>query len=157
MLHDGNIHGQDGLPWGGGEWGHSVGDRKPILWRCGHHQRRKIIDEKIEEVLANFLKVVKTAAQRLVTTKFALCQPIRRPRDKWYSARLQDIVKRFCDGIGEIGLENVSWGGFHKSWAHGVKRRAHPNLGENAISWAQGANAWCQLRVNSCKKDGRRA
>jgi hypothetical protein len=25
-------------------------------------------------------------------------------------------------------------GGFHKSWAHGVKRRAHPSLGENAIS-----------------------
>jgi hypothetical protein len=28
------------------------------------------------------------------------------------------------------------WGGFHKSWAHVVKRKAHPNLGENAISWA---------------------
>ncbi len=26
------------------------------------------------------------------------------------------------------------WGGFHKSWAHGVKRKGHPNLGENAIS-----------------------
>jgi hypothetical protein len=25
-------------------------------------------------------------------------------------------------------------GGFHKSWAHGVKWRVHPNLGENAIS-----------------------
>jgi hypothetical protein len=25
-----------------------------------------------------------------------------------------------------------SWGGFHKSWAHCVKRKAHPNLGENA-------------------------
>ena len=29
-----------------------------------------------------------------------------------------------------------SWGGFHKSWAQGVKRKAHPNLIENAISWA---------------------
>jgi hypothetical protein len=47
-------------------------------------------------------------------------------------------------------------GGYHKSWAHGVKRRAHPNLGKNAISWAQGANAWCQFKVNLCKKDGRK-
>jgi hypothetical protein len=27
-------------------------------------------------------------------------------------------------------------GGFHKSWVHGVKRKVHPNLGENTISWA---------------------
>jgi hypothetical protein len=27
-------------------------------------------------------------------------------------------------------------GGFHKSWVHGVKRKAHPTLGKNAISWA---------------------
>jgi hypothetical protein len=25
-------------------------------------------------------------------------------------------------------------GGFHKSWVHGVKRKAHPNMGENVIS-----------------------
>jgi hypothetical protein len=31
-------------------------------------------------------------------------------------------------------------GGFHKSWVHSVKHRAHSNLGENAISWEQGAN-----------------
>jgi hypothetical protein len=28
-------------------------------------------------------------------------------------------------------------GGFHKSWAHGVKRKTNPNLGENLISWAK--------------------
>jgi hypothetical protein len=27
-------------------------------------------------------------------------------------------------------------GRFHKSWALGAKRKKHPNLGENAISWA---------------------
>jgi hypothetical protein len=33
-------------------------------------------------------------------------------------------------------------GGFHKSWAHGVKRlRVHPNQEENVTSWVQGANA----------------
>jgi hypothetical protein len=37
---------------------------------------------------------------------------------------------------------------------HGVKHRVHPNLEENAISWAQGPNALCQIRVNLCKNDG---
>jgi hypothetical protein len=27
-------------------------------------------------------------------------------------------------------------GGFQKRWAYGVNHKAHPNLGENAISWA---------------------
>jgi hypothetical protein len=32
-------------------------------------------------------------------------------------------------------LPKLSMGEFHKkSWAHGVKGRAHPSLGENAIS-----------------------
>jgi hypothetical protein len=31
---------------------------------------------------------------------------------------------------------NQIWGGFHKSWAQGIKRKAHPSLGKNAISWA---------------------
>jgi hypothetical protein len=29
----------------------------------------------------------------------------------------------------------LTWSGFHKSWAYGVKRKAHPNHGENAVSW----------------------
>jgi hypothetical protein len=33
------------------------------------------------------------------------------------------------------------WDGFQKSWAYGVNHRVHPNLGDNAISCAQGANA----------------
>ena len=53
--------------------------------------------------------------------------------------------------------QNMTRGGFHKSWVHSVKRVAHPKLGENAISWAQGVNTWCQIRVNLYKKDGRRA
>jgi hypothetical protein len=75
----------------------------------GNIKDEKQIDEKIEEVLTEFLKVVETAAKRLVNTKFALSQPIRRPRDKWYTARLHAITKKFCDGIGKIGLDNVSW------------------------------------------------
>jgi hypothetical protein len=29
-------------------------------------------------------------------------------------------------------MKHLVRGGFHKSWAQGVKRRAHPNLGKNA-------------------------
>jgi hypothetical protein len=43
---------------------------------------------------------------------------------------------------------------FIKVRAHGVKRRAQPNLGENSISWEQGANAWCQIRINLWKRMG---
>jgi hypothetical protein len=34
-----------------------------------------------------------------------------------------------------VTLKKISlkiWGGFHKNWAHGVKHKVHPNLGENA-------------------------
>jgi hypothetical protein len=36
------------------------------------------------------------------------------------------------------GFLTMLRGGFHKSWAHGVNRKPHPNLGGNAISWAHG-------------------
>jgi hypothetical protein len=38
-------------------------------------------------------------------------------------------------------IEAVTTGGFHKSWARGVKLRADPKLGEHKISQAQGTNA----------------
>jgi hypothetical protein len=46
---------------------------------------------------------------------------------------------------------------FHKSCEYGLKHRAHPNLGENAVSWPQGANALWQIRVNLWENDGCRA
>ena len=33
---------------------------------------------------------------------------------------------------------HMARGGFHISWSQGVKHRAHPNVGENAISGVQG-------------------
>ena len=69
----------------------------------------KVIDEKIEEVLKDFLTVIKVTAERLSGSRFALGQPIRRPRNEWYTERLASITKRFCDGIGNLGLRNVSW------------------------------------------------
>jgi hypothetical protein len=50
------------------------------------------------------------------------------------------------------------WGGFHKSWAHGQKRRVHPNMGENAISWAQilsaGRKLLYEIHPCSVEKNG---
>ena len=75
----------------------------------GENRDEKVIDEKIEEVMVDFLMVVKVTAERLGGSRFALGQPIRRPRNTWYSTRLPIITKRFCDGIGNLGLSNVSW------------------------------------------------
>jgi hypothetical protein len=50
-------------------------------------------------------------------------------------------------------FHNKNWGEFHKSWAHGLKHKGHPNLGENTISWVQGSKNDAKLG----KKDGRRA
>jgi hypothetical protein len=36
---------------------------------------------------------------------------------------------------------------------HGIKGRAHPNLGEKAIVWALGANACNQIRVKRMGAD----
>ena len=75
----------------------------------GETREENQIDVKIEEVMTDFLTVVKVTADRLSGTRFALGQPIRRPRDLWYTTRLANITKRFCDGIGNLGLKNVSW------------------------------------------------
>ena len=75
----------------------------------GETREENLIDVKIEEVMTDFLTVVKVTADRLSGTRFALGQPIRRPRDLWYTTRLANITKRFCDGIGNLGLKNVSW------------------------------------------------
>ena len=75
----------------------------------GETREENLIDDKIEEVMADFLTVVKVTAERLSGSRFALGQPIRRPRDLWYTSRLPNITKKFCDGIGSLGLKNVSW------------------------------------------------
>jgi hypothetical protein len=48
-------------------------------------------------------------------------------------------------------------GGFHKSWAQGVKHRVHRKSGRQCKKLSASANARCQIRVNLFKKDGRRA
>ena len=42
-------------------------------------------------------------------SKFVLSQTVRRQRDGWYSKRLANIVKRYCNEIGMMGLNDVSW------------------------------------------------
>ena len=75
----------------------------------GEARDEKIIDDKIEDVMKDFLTVIKVTAERLSGSRFALGQPIRRPRNEWYTSRLSNITKKFCDGIGNLGLRNVSW------------------------------------------------
>jgi hypothetical protein len=48
-------------------------------------------------------------------------------------------------------LVNKTGVDFIKTCFYSLKNIAHTYLGDNKISWAQGANAWCQIRVNLCK------
>jgi hypothetical protein len=65
--------------------------------------------------------------------------------------RVLNLVQRNCGSIlGEEIFHVIT----NQHLYIVVKHRSHPNLGETAISWGQGANAWCQIRVNLCKKDG---
>jgi hypothetical protein len=49
-------------------------------------------------------------------------------------ARKLPILLSINSSVNIFGLCYTK-GEFHKSWAHGVKLKVHPNLGENAISW----------------------
>jgi hypothetical protein len=53
--------------------------------------------------------------------------------------------------LGDMLFKCRPWVDFIKA---GCKAKAHPNLGENAVSWVQGLNPWCQIIVNLCKKYG---
>ncbi len=51
----------------------------------------------------------------------------RKKRTPFYSGSTQTSL---------VLSHNEIKGGFHKSWVHGIKRKAQPNLGENAIGLA---------------------
>ena len=75
----------------------------------GQEKEEKGIDVKIKEAIDTFIKVVKVTAERLKGSKFALCKPINRPFKPWYMKRVKSISKMYCDEIGKLKLNNVSW------------------------------------------------
>ena len=75
----------------------------------GREKEEKVIDAKVKGAIDAFIKVVKVTAERLKGSKFALCKPINRPFRPWYTKRVKAISKMYCDAIGELKLNNVSW------------------------------------------------
>jgi hypothetical protein len=55
------------------------------------------------------------------------------------------------------GIQLQTRGGFHKSWAQGVKCRAHPKSGRKCKKLSARRKCMMQIGVNLYKKDGRRA
>ena len=50
--------------------------------------------------------VVKTAAELLTGTKFAMIMPLPRPSSSWYTTRFEDIRKIYGDAIDGLSLAN---------------------------------------------------
>ena len=67
-----------------------------------------LIDEAIDALGCQFFRVIRETAKRLPLTRFALAQPILRPRDTWYTERYDGICRSFVAGVNALGLENVS-------------------------------------------------
>jgi hypothetical protein len=66
------------------------------------------IDKSIESVINEFMGVIGKTATKLPETRFALVQPILRPKHDWYTERYEGICRAFVAGVNGLGLENVS-------------------------------------------------
>jgi hypothetical protein len=71
-------------------------------------QSSDLIDGAIEAAIKDYMGVVHRTAKRLPLTRFALAQPILRPRDMWYSERYDELCRSYVASINALGLKNVS-------------------------------------------------
>ena len=66
---------------------------------------RKIV---MEDVVGSFLAQVKKSASENPGVKFALVQPMSRPKHTWYTELHEDMRKLYTDSIKEMGVQNVA-------------------------------------------------
>jgi hypothetical protein len=67
-----------------------------------------LIDAAIDSSIKEFMYHVGHTAARLPTARFALAQPIMRPRDQWYTERYEGICRTFVAGVNALARDNVS-------------------------------------------------
>ena len=72
------------------------------------NQTSELIDESMESTIGEFIGVIGTTATRLPDTRFALAQPIMRPRHDWYTEKYDGLCRSFVARINSLGLDNVS-------------------------------------------------
>jgi hypothetical protein len=64
-------------------------------------------NEKLEERIKEYLKVVQDCATKFLGSKFVLVRPTLRPTHKWYMENHDNICKAIDDGIGKMSNSNI--------------------------------------------------
>ena len=67
-----------------------------------------LIDGAIDSTIKEFMYYVENTATKNPMTRFALAQPILRPRHSWYSERYEGICRSFVSGVNALARVNVS-------------------------------------------------
>ena len=67
-----------------------------------------LIDDALEATMKDYFGVIRHTAKRLTKTRFALAQPIMRPRNEWYTERYVGLCRSFVASVNASGLVNVS-------------------------------------------------
>ena len=63
--------------------------------------------DMIDKTISDFGAIMRAAATRLPSTKFAVILPLKRPAIEWYQERFEVIKKKYVGMIDAIGLVNV--------------------------------------------------
>jgi hypothetical protein len=58
--------------------------------------------------IQNFMKIIGSAAKRLPNSKFAIAEPIQRPKREWYQQKYDDIITAFNESFDFMRLNNVT-------------------------------------------------
>ncbi len=65
------------------------------------------IDAAIDTAIGEFMGVVGNTAKRLPLARFAIAQPILRPRNEWYTERYEGFCRSYVASVNGLGLDNV--------------------------------------------------
>ena len=64
-------------------------------------------NEKLEERIKEYLKVVQDCATKFLGSKFVLVRPTLRPTHKWYMENHDNICKAIDEGVGKMSNSNI--------------------------------------------------
>ena len=60
------------------------------------------------DTMDQFMKIIKSTATRLGKSKFAIAEPIKRPKNEKYQELFNDIIAAFDEGFGHLRLDNIT-------------------------------------------------
>ena len=74
----------------------------------GIQTEKKIVEDRFNLTMREFLDVVKKTAERLPATKFVMVEPMSRPAVGWYTEGLTEIAKEYSARLAGLDLINIS-------------------------------------------------